>query len=140
MGQKTFGDFLGFGGITTGYDIVGINGNGIPAIRDAITAYVEAVQTYLDNALRNAQEHVSVGFRGGEAEKAVVAYLDKVREYIYNLISGLLAFNDKLNDVGNAWVQAQQNIGSNINTSTGAFSAGSAYTGNNVQYQGASRG
>jgi len=40
-------------------------------------------------------------------------------------------------DVGNAWIKAQENIGSNVKTATGNFSAGTKYT-EDVTYSGSS--
>lgn len=120
------------------YSVVGIDGNQIETMRAAITAYVEDVQKYLENAIVATEDKIHGGLRGGEAEAAVKSYLDKVKEYVYNLVSTLNTFSDKLADVGNAWVIAQSQMGSSINTSTGAFSSGSAYVADK-QYNGSSQ-
>jgi len=131
--------FNGFKDKVSGYNIVGIDGNQVPQMRAAIETYVEEVQGYLEDAITATQAEIATAFRGGEAEKAVEGYLSKVKSYVHNVVSTLNAFSDKLADVGNAWVQAQSNIASNINTSTGAFSEGSTYQPNQVQYTGPSR-
>lgn len=132
-------DFLAKDKVTD-YSVVGIDGNQISNMTSAIETYVAKVQSHLENALVATEEQISGAFRGGDAEKAVRDYLEKIKTYVYNLVSTLNAFADKLNDVGNAWVQAQSNIGSNVNVSTGNVSEGTAYqAGSNVQYQGPSR-
>lgn len=122
------------------YSVVGIDGQQISNMTGAIEEYVGNVQTYLEEALKASEDAISSAFRGGDAEKAFAAYLQKVKNYVHNLVSTLGAFQDKLNDVGNAWVQAQSQIGTNVNTSAGAFSEGTTYTGGSqVTYQGSSR-
>ena len=135
--DKGFWDFFNFSK-SKEYSIVGIDGNQIGNMRSSIEDYVSGVQSYLEKAVQATEDQISGGLRGGEAEAAVKAYLDKVKMYVTNLVSTLNSFGDKLADVGNAWVQAQSNAGSNINTTTGAFSEGSAYT-SQVQYKGPSR-
>ena len=120
---------------TVGYDIVGIKATEVPKMREAINDYVNNITTYLEGAIDTSKSQAKTAFRGSEAEEAVKAYLDKVKDYINNLVSHLLAFSDKLADIGNAWIDAQQNIASNVNASKGAFSEGSKYT-ETVQYRG----
>lgn len=122
------------------YSVVGIDGNQISTMTSAIEEYVASVQTFLESAIVASEEQIASSIRGGDAEAAVKGYLEKVKSYVHNLVSTLNTFQDKLNDVGNAWVQAQSQIGSSVNASTNAFSEGTAYTGgSNVQYSGASR-
>lgn len=120
---------------TVGYDIVGIKATEVPKMREAINDYVNKITSYLGEAIDTSKSQAKTAFRGSEAEEAVKAYLDKVKDYINNLVSHLLAFSDKLADIGNAWIDAQQNIASNVNASKGAFSEGSKYT-ETVQYRG----
>ena len=122
----------------SGYNIIGINGNEVPRMREAIEEYVQNIQTYLEEAIIATEEQIAKAFRGGEAEAAVKQYLEKVKAYIHNVVSTLNAFSDKLADVGNAWVKAQSNIASNVNTSTGSFSEGNTYS-TTIQYSGPSR-
>ena len=120
---------------TVGYDIVGIKATEVPKMREAINDYVNNVTTYLDSAIDTSKAQAKTAFRGSEAEEAVKAYLDKVKDYVNNLVSQLLAFSDKLADIGNAWIDAQQKIASSVNASKGAFSEGTKYT-ETVQYRG----
>ena len=118
-----------------GYDIVGIKGSEVNRICESIRTYVSNIDSYLTGVLETDKAEAKTAFRGTEAVDAVLKYLDKVQEYISNLTSQLLSFSDKVADVGNAWNQAQANIGSTVNASTGSFSAGSKYT-EQVQYTG----
>lgn len=120
------------------YSIIGIDGTKVGDMRGAIEEYVSRVQAYLDKAIVATEEQIANALRGGDAEAAVKGYLDKVKNYVTNLVSTLNAFGDKLADIGNAWVQSQSNIGSSVNTTTGSFSEGSSYT-SQVQYRGPSR-
>ena len=122
------------------YSVVGIDGSQISTMTGAIESYVSDIQQGLEDAINTTRESIKGGFRGGDVEKAVQDYMDKVKEYIFNLVSSLNLFVDKLNDVGNAWVAAQQSFGSSVNSSAGSFSAGTAYqAGSQVTYNGASR-
>lgn len=120
---------------TVGYDIVGIKATEVPKMREAINDYVNNIITYLEGAIDTSKAQAKTAFRGSEAEEAVKAYLDKVKDYVNNLVSQLLAFSDKLADIGNAWIQAQSNIASNVQASTASFGEGSRYT-ETVQYRG----
>lgn len=132
-------DQLGGNYVTTkGYNVVGINGNEVGNMRNAIETYVMNIRTYVDTQIEAVQSELPDGFRGGDAEKAVSDYLEKVRSYVNNLVSGLNGFSDKLADVANAWVRAQSNFSTTVNTSSGSFSAGTVYE-NEIQYNGASR-
>lgn len=138
--RSLFGSDIFAAFIPREYSIVGIDGNQISNMTGAIDAYVGEVQGFLETAIVATEDQIASAIRGGDAETAVKGYLDKVKSYVHNLVSTLNTFQDKLNDVGNAWVQAQSQIGSTVNTSTGSFSEGTAYTGgSNVQYQGSSR-
>lgn len=119
----------------TGYDMVGIVGSQVGPMRDSIAVYVSKIQKYVEEAIEKADAGMNSAFRGVDAQREVKAYLEKVKLYITNLISQLISFSDKLADVGNAWIKAQENIGSSVNASTGAFSEGTAYT-ESVTYQG----
>ena len=118
---------------TSGYDIVGINGNQVEPMRQSIRDYVSEVQGLIDTTLSTSADQARNAFRGEEAIAAVNAYIDKIKDYCKNITSTLLAFSDKLADVGNAWRAAQENIAGNVNSSTGTFSEGTAYT-ESVQY------
>lgn len=121
----------------SGYSMVGINGGEVTNMRKAVVDYVVAVQTSVDQAIKNAEDGIDDAFRGADARAAVIEYLEKVKLYITNLISQLESFADKIADVGNAWIAAQESFGSNVKTATGNFSEGTAYT-QNVTYKGGS--
>ena len=119
----------------SGYDMVGIAGGEVNNMRQAVVDYVVKVQASVELAIKNATDGINDAFRGAEAQAAVVAYLEKVKLYITNLISQLESFADKIADVGNAWNAAQQSFGQSVNTATGNFSEGTAYT-QQVTYNG----
>ena len=143
--SKIFGNSgeLNFGGygqnihfnnvIATGYDIVGIKGSEVENMRNAIRDYVSNVQKEMDTKLSTSLEEARKAFRGDDVLSELNKYIDKVKLYCQNVISGLLVFSDKLADVGNAWQKAQQSMGGDISATTGAFSEGTAYS-DDVQY------
>ncbi len=110
-----------------GYDIVGIAGGQVENMREAIRAYVKDVQTTLDQALGANAEEVKKAFRGTQVVTEVNNYVEKVKAYVTNVVSGLLVFSDKLADVGNAWRQATENMAGEVKATTGAFSEGQTY-------------
>ena len=62
----------------TDYSVVGIDGNQISNMTNAIETYVAKVQSHLENALVATEEQIAGAFRGGDAEKAVRDYLEKI--------------------------------------------------------------
>lgn len=121
----------------SGYNMVGINGGEVTNMRNAVVDYVVAVQKSVEDAIKNAEDGIDDAFRGADARAAVIEYLEKVKLYITNLISQLESFADKIADVGNAWIAAQESFGSSVKSATGNFSEGTAYT-QNVTYNGGS--
>jgi len=121
------------GNAVAGYNLVGIKATEVENMRESIRQYVANVQKVMDQALSTNAEELNKAVRGGEVEKAVNEYVDKVKAYCQNVISGLLVFSDKLADVGNAWVAATQNMAGDVRSTTGAFAEGSQYT-ESVQY------
>jgi len=83
------------------YSVVGINTHRIGVIQDVMRDYVTSIENVLDGF--NTEAMVSQGIRGGAMESAVKNYVAKVSEYTKSLCTYLLAFNDKLTDVKNAW-------------------------------------
>lgn len=120
---------------TVGYDIVGIKATEVEKMRGAIREYVGGITSYLAEVIDDKKAQAKTAFRGSDAVAAVEGYLDKVQKYINNLVSQLLAFSDKLADIGNAWFDAQQKIASNVNASSGAYSEGTKYE-DNLVYRG----
>jgi len=112
----------------TGYDVVGIVGGEVENMRGAVRDYVSTIQTVVKEAITAAEEALNSAIRGADAQREVLAYLAKVKLYIDNLVTQLLSFSDKIADVGNAWIAAQEKIGSNVKTATGNFSEGSTYS------------
>ena len=119
--------WLGGQQVTTGYDMIGINGNQVESMRESIRAYVSNIQSVVESTLSTSSSEAYKAFRGEDAITAVNQYIDKVKLYCQNVTSTLLAFSDKLADVGNAWKTAQANIAGTVNSSTAGFSEGTAY-------------
>lgn len=123
---------MAFGGSASrsDYSIIGIKASQVEPMRAAIRTYVANIQSYLEDAIMNAEANMDTAFRGSALQDEVKTYLKKVKDYCNNLTSTLLAFSDKLADVSNAWLAATQAMSSNVSDATGAFSAGSAYKDN----------
>lgn len=85
----------------TSYDVVGISADKIPEMRDAIRAEVQGIHTYLDGI--TVDTDADGAYKSEEVQRAVQAYIAKVKEYSKALTSDLLAFSDKLQDVYDAW-------------------------------------
>ena len=102
-----------------GYSIVGIDANRIPEMRDQIRNSVQAIQSHLDGI--EAETNSSNAFRSDDIKNAVQQYVLSVKEYSKALISDLLAFSDKLQDVRNAW---EQSTASYASESIGASTTG----------------
>lgn len=115
--------FMGFG--RQEYSVVGMNATKIPAVRESIRSYVNAITTHLDKIepLANANN----AFRSEEVQKAISDYIVKVKEYCINLTSQLLAFSDKLADVQEAYNQNMSRLSGNINQQTTSFNGGQRY-------------
>lgn len=121
---------------TSGYDLIGIKGSEVETMRGSIRSYVKGIDTVLEQTLEASAEEAYKAFRGTEAIAAVNTYIAKVKEYCLNVTSALLAFSDKIADVGNAWISAQSNIAGTVDAATAGFDAGTKYVDDQVTYQG----
>ena len=61
-------------------------------------------------------------------QQKAVKNMENVKTYCINLVSQLLAFNDKLRDVRNQWQQYTSNLAGNINSTAGQYATGTRYT------------
>ena len=115
-----------FGG--GGFSIVGIDANRVPEMREQIRSSIQSIQAHLDGI--ESQTNSANAFRSEEIKVAVEKYVDSVKEYSKALISDLLAFSDKLQEVREAWEQSTQSFASDsINSSvTGMADATTFYT------------
>lgn len=117
------GSFLG---IIKDYSIVGIDATKVPQMRQQIRDSVTALQTHLDGI--EAQANSSNAFRSEEIKTAVENYVDAIKDYCKALISDLLAFSDKLQEVREAWEQSTQNFASDsIGSSRESLAGASEY-------------
>ena len=106
--------------------VVGINVGEIDSMVNAITSYCENIENYLkqlDPAANSLQ-----AFRGEAVQEQLRNYMDTMKTYCMNLVSQLLAFNDKLRDVRNQWNQYTSDVAGNIGSATGQYATGSRYT------------
>ena len=113
-------------GLFGGLDVVGINVDKIPSMREAIRTYVKGITDHLDKI--DATANSDSAFKSESVKAAVRAYVEKVKEYSMNLVSQLLSFSDKLQDVSDSWAASTNTLGDNINTTASAFGVGSRYT------------
>lgn len=104
-----------------GYDVVGINTKGIPEIRLAIKNYVQKIEDHLSRIKVTADP--TIALKGTGMEDAVRQYISKVVDYCTSLCTNLLAFNDKLAKVEEAWQTSDVNMASNVNGATGDLSS-----------------
>ena len=129
---KTFGPFS-WGGqepqsmqSLSGYSIVGMQADKVPAMREQIRNSVSAIQAYLDGVDTYVQSDNA--FKSEEIKGAVQSYVLSVKDYSKALISNLLAFSDKLQDVYNAWIASTQSFASeSIEPTTGAMNDAATY-------------
>ena len=106
-----------------GSTVVGINVNQIPAMKTAIRDYVSAIDTALAE-LKNYDP--TVAFKGEQLVPALTAYIDAVIETCGAIVSNMLAFNDQLTEVENAYKAKDDSSASTIKSY--AESTRSAYT------------
>lgn len=106
-----------------GTTVVGINVNQIPAMKQAIREYVTSIETALKE-LKNYDPEVA--FKGEDIVPALKGYIDAVIETCGAIVSNMLAFNDQLTEVENAYKAKDEAAASTITSS--AESTRSAYT------------
>ncbi len=112
-------DFLG---IET---LVGIDVTQIPTMKAAIRSYVDDINKALSDFGSNAESNVKASLRGTGMEVMVAEYINNVALYCKSLTSQLLAFNDQLSYVEEAWTTADNNFTSSVNATSGEVSSAS---------------
>ena len=105
---------------------VGINIDQIPIMKNAISLYVDRLNNHLNQVKRDAD--TSQAFKGDYA-RAVRSFVDAVCNSCANIISNLLAFNDDLDKVMEAYRQKDESMASEINSTAG--NVDSAFTNYN---------
>lgn len=98
-------------------DVVGINVKGIPAIIDAIEDYISRVNKKLDKLKENSNTSTAKAMKGDYAA-ATKLYIQTSADVCYRIITQLRYFEDKLIAVKEAYEQKDENMTSQINTST----------------------
>ena len=111
------------------YDIVGINANKVPAMRDAVRNYVKGIQNELDKMIDNTVTSRNKALQNDTVRQSVQMYLEQVKEYAKNLTSYMLTFSDKLADVESAWYRFGWGQGWTISDETSkSYGNHSSYT------------
>lgn len=105
-----------------GETVVGINVNHIPTMKAAVRKYVENIKSAL-NELNSYDPEVA--FKG-EYAQAMTTYIEAVKTACNAICSQMLAFNDQLTKVQEAYQAKDQATASSIKKT--ADSTSSAYT------------
>ena len=105
-----------------GHTVVGINVNNIPAMKESVRKYVDNIKTALNEL--NAYDP-EVAFKG-EYAQAMTVYIEAVKTACNAICSQMLAFNDQLTKVQEAYQAKDQATASTIKQT--AESTSSAYT------------
>lgn len=105
--------------VRSSYDVVGINAAEVPNMKTAIADYVNRIKSYLEKINEDAE--AAKAFKGDEIAASVRKYIASEKEYCTDLVSNLLAFSDRLQDVYDAWNKAASNMSSGINTAAASL-------------------
>ena len=84
------------------YDVVGMNADQIPEMRNAIRNYVSIVTNKFEAIETSVNRNTAM--RNETVQNALKEYLEAVKESLMVLVTQLSAFSDKLADVYNSWV------------------------------------
>lgn len=108
------------------FSVVGINASKIDSMRDQIRKSVSNLQTKVDQVGQDLTS--SSAYRSEAIKPEVDKYIESVKEYCKALISGLLAFSDKLKDVQEAWIASTQSFASEqVSSATSGMSSYTEY-------------
>lgn len=100
-----------FMSIVSGTSYVGINGQKIVYMRDAIREYVKVIQDHLDKVV--AEASTTNAFKGRYAD-AVTEYVKAIEESCKDYASALLEFSDNLDIIAEAYHNKDQDLESSI--------------------------
>lgn len=93
-------------------DVVGINVNGVPAMQEAVKAYVENLQETLNNFAKEVQ--TDEAFAGTKLSETVHSFIDAIKDICNALIEDLLQFNTQLQEYADKY---NENIESTLSQS-----------------------
>lgn len=130
-----------------GYSIVGISVARVPIMRQKIESEVERIQNYLNGIGQNTEGDngtnvvlgttqdasgnivdATIAIKSPDMVKAINGYIESVKTYAKALLSNLLAFADKLQEVRNVWESSTQNFAtSTIGSSTTSMADNSTF-------------
>ena len=92
-------------------DVVGINANKVPNMIDAIEAYIQRINSHLDEIKTNTSTENAMK---GEYALAVKEYVTAACDVCYKITSQLRFFEDKLISVQKAYAAKDENLASTI--------------------------
>lgn len=99
-----------FEGLVTG-DVVGIDANQVPQMKQAIKTYVDELKSHLDTMQTNAQ--TDEAFKG-EYAAAISDFVAAVNQCCYAVISQLLSFSDTLDEVQAKYAEKDSTMAKDI--------------------------
>lgn len=118
--QSLFNSVIGRAGAAAGSilngDVVGINEAEIPNMKQAIREYVNNLQTHLNEVKANAD--TTQAFKG-EYSAAVTQFVEAVCTACECVISNLLQFNERLEEVYQAYLTKDTTMASDIKGQAG---------------------
>ncbi len=118
--QSLFESVIGRAGAAAGAilqgDVVGINGAQVPAMQQAIREYVDKLNQHLQEVKTTAD--TTQAFKG-EYAASVTAFVEAVCTACECVISNLLKFNQKLDEVYKAYQEKDTTMASDIKSQAG---------------------
>ena len=130
MPVNTGSPWAGFGLWGTNIpDTTGIQASKVPAMQDAIKDYVTSLRNHLDNVVADAT--TKNAFAGAYAE-ATTEFVKKLKESCQNIISNLLMFSDKLEEIKNAYAERAETMAGDIGDQSSKMA--SSFTEYNTKY------
>lgn len=115
--------------MSNGFSVIGINANHIPAMQQAIQAYVTDIKAQLEKI--DSDFDPNVAFKGTDIKGSLISYMQEAKQISLNIVTYLNAFSDQLNEIKNAYERNDASNASNINDQRSSLQ--SSYSG---AYQG----
>ena len=107
------------GGILQG-DVVGINGEHVPQMKAAVQRYIDGLNEHLKRV--QVEADTSQAFKGDYA-KAITDFVNAVCEACGCIISNLLIFNEKLEEVYQAYLAKDAELAANVTGQAGELNS-----------------
>lgn len=114
------------GTLVSGTSYIGINGQKIPQMRNAIREYVNAIQSHLDKVVEDTS---TVNAFHGDYAGSVTDYVTAVKRICQDYTSKLLEFSDNLDKIAELYHSKDTEYAANIaSTAKNASANSTAYT------------